>query len=99
MQARSVTVNALVTRFLALLPSGQLPAPCFPVPEAGQRPDRTAVAALHAFGVDDTLHTLSLQQWVNAEGGGIENQPSQFNVSMRLPRRRCRTPSLRPAGA
>jgi hypothetical protein len=42
------------------------------VPEAGQRPYRTAVAALHAFGVDDTLHTLSLQQWVNAEGDGIE---------------------------
>ena len=61
-----------MTSFLALLPSGQLPAPCFPVPEAGQRPDRTAVAAPHAYGVDDTLLTLSLQQWVNAEGGGIE---------------------------
>ena len=61
-----------MTSFLALLPSGRLPAPCFPGPESGQRPDRTAVAALHAFGVDDTLHTLSLQQWVNAEGGGIE---------------------------
>ena len=58
-----------MARFLAFLPSGRLPAPCFPGPEAGQRPDRTAAAAPHAFGVGDTLHTLSLQQWVNAEAG------------------------------
>jgi hypothetical protein len=58
-----------VARFLAFLPSGRLPAPCFPGPEAGQRPDRTAAAAPRAFGVGDTLHTLSLQQWVNAEAG------------------------------
>jgi hypothetical protein len=63
--------NALVARFLAFLPSGKLPAPCFPGPEARQRPDRTAAVASHAFGVDESLHTLSLQQWVNAEGGGI----------------------------
>ena len=60
-----------MARFLAFLPSSRLPAPCFPGLEAGQRPDRTAAAAPHAFGADDTLHTLSLQQWVNAKGGGI----------------------------
>jgi len=66
-----VPINALVTRFVALLPSDRLPPHWFPGPEAGQRPDRTAAATPHAFGVDDKLHTLSLQQWVNAEGGGI----------------------------